>query len=366
MSISGAGDWARLARAVEDARRRASRFADDDWSDLAYRARQEAADVEAWERRRRGRAVRLWVAWLEVRAAALDADDAQLRLAGYLRHPFHRTGDRPSLYFVEAPVPCGDLPPGQREFLDGDYPRAALGHLGDRTPYGPFEHAHVEHYADALTSGRARLLARHGERSEPAPAARGPFPPGIRLQYWRVRQKVLFLAGPGEARIRAEELAGTIVDGSGLPLARVAGVEANDGYASVSDGHWVHPVDSVGPFGATALWDDYDAAEHDAGVPAALAGVLTRAAGQVREAFQRDALDCALPPAAREACSAALRHAAEQARLIAEGRSPAELHRLADDADQLADRLDDEDRCDDAERLRQQAVVYRRLGGAES
>ncbi|MBK1788438.1 hypothetical protein [Prauserella cavernicola] len=366
MSISGAGDRARLARAVEEARVRADRFAPDDWSDLAYRARREVADIEAWERRRSGRAVRLWTARLEVRAAALDEDDAQLRLAGYLRHPFHRTGDRPSLYYVDTPERCGEPAKGERERLDADYPWSALEYLARREPYGPFERAHVDHYADSLTSGRARLLARHGERNEPALVARGPLPPGTRLGYWRVRQRVRFLAGPGEAHPRADELAGTIVDGTGRQVATVTSVEADDGYPSPADGHWVHPADGVGPFGAGALWDDYDAAEHDTGLPGALASVLGRAAEHLRAAFHRDAADCAVPDAAREARSAALRNAAERARSIAEGKPPSELRRLAAEADRLAGHLDDENRGEDAERLRHQAAIYRRLSVAES
>ncbi|MFD2800601.1 hypothetical protein ACFS2C_14485 [Prauserella oleivorans] len=358
MGISGAGDTPWLAQAVEEARRRAEHVAPDDWSEAACRVRQEALDVEEWERRRRGRAVRLWVVHLKVRAAALDVDDARFRLAGYLRHPYHRSGNVPALYSTTGPVACTERAVlGDRDRLVRDYPRPALLCRDDRTPYGAFERAHVADYAAALTAGSRRAAGTPAPRREPV----APLPGGVRLSFWRVRHRVLVLAGPGEAPERAEELASTIVDSEGWPAATVVGIEPDDGHRSPLDGHWVHPVAGVGPFAADALWDDYDAAEHDAGDPAALAAVLDRAARALRGAFDVDAHADSAPPRASEACPAALRHAAEQAHHRAVGTSASELRDLASAADELAGRVADDDREDDAERLRRQAAVYRRL-----
>ncbi|MEU6646079.1 hypothetical protein ABZ863_26515 [Saccharomonospora sp. NPDC046836] len=281
MALSGGGDWSPLSRAVDAARIRAGRFEPGDWSDLACRARQEAVDIEAWERRRHSRTVRLWIAHLEVQAAALDAADAHFRLAGNLRQVHHRTGRQPELSAVDEPARCL-VATGERRRLDADYPRHALACRADREPYGPFERAHVAGYVAALIAGRARLLARHGA---PALAPPGPAPP---LAYWRVRHRVLFLAGPGEAPLRAAELAATIVDGAGQALALIAGLEADDGRPSPADGHWIHPAADLGPFRAVALWDDYDAAEHDPGEPAALAAVLGRAVREVGATFAQE------------------------------------------------------------------------------
>ncbi|PXY19430.1 hypothetical protein [Prauserella muralis] len=386
------GDLAWVAWAVVDARRRARRFAAHDHSTEADRARQELAEVEAWEKRRRGRAVRLWVAYVEVRVAALDAADAHVRLAGYLRHPYHRIGDTPGLYVLGGPEPAADVSEQDWERLRRDYPATALSHRGDREPYGPFERAHVAAYADALsrchhalacgkrphdpqatsvrrvdnaspTTGRARLLAPPGERVEPALAARGPFPGEDALACWRSVHRVHFLSHPVEAaaRGRARELAATIVDGSGAPLGRIVRLEPEDGHPG-EGGHWVHPAEAVGPLAAGALWDDYDAAEHDTGAPAALAGVLGRAAAQVRDTFARDARLHAAPEPPPGAWLSAAERAAEEARREAAGRSPDEVRRLADDADYLADRLDGTGTGDDrdrAEQLRRKAAAYR-------
>lgn len=360
MEISGAGDTPWLAQAVEDTRRRAEQVAPDDWSEPACRIRQEALDVDEWERRRRGRAVRLWVVHLKVRAAALDADDARIRLAGYLRRPYHRIGDIPALYAVTGPVACTERAVlGERHRLIRDYPRQALLCRDDRTPYGAFERAHVADYAAALAAGSRRAAGDLPSRPEPV----APLPHGVRLTFWRVRHRVLVLAGPGEAPERAEELASTIVDSRGLPAATVVGLEPDDGHRSPVDGHWVHPAEGVGPFAADALWDDYDAAEHDAGDPSALATLLDRAARGLRDAFDLDAPSGSAPPRAPEACSAAVRHAAEQAHQCAAGTSANELREPAAAADELARRLGDDDREDDADRLRRQAAVYRRLSG---
>lgn len=361
------GDLAWVEWAVADARQRARRYAAEDLSAEAHLARQEAAEVEAWEERRRGRAVRLWTAELDVRIAALDAEDARCRLAGHLRHPYHRIGDTPGLYTVDQPVALPGAPPLEEwERLEQDYPRGALAHLGDREPYGAFERAHVDDYARALVAGRERLLAAPRAAE---PTARDPIPRHVGLTRWQCSQRVLFLAGPLEtdARTRAGELAATIVDHVGKPLARVAGLEPDDGFPSALDGHWVHPADSVGPFAAVALWDDYDLAEHDDGDPAALAAVLGKAAEQVLDTFAREArLQAA--PAPPGACTTPLERAAEQARHAAAGKSADELRRLADDADYLADRLDDTGSWENVERgeqLRRQASVYRELADGD-
>ncbi|MEU3274269.1 hypothetical protein ABZ639_25795 [Saccharomonospora sp. NPDC006951] len=365
------GDLAWVSLAVAEARRRAGRYARDDLSAKAHRARKEWAEIEEWERRRRGRAVRLWVAHLEIRTAACDAEEARCRLTGYLRRPYHRIGDTPGLYAVEQPVRCHDeVSPEEWLRLKRDYPVGVHEHGTDRTPYGAFEQAHVTSYVAALTTGRARLLAPRGERDEPALVARGPAPAGARLDCWQTRQRVHFLAGPLEssARRRADELAATIVDSEGGPLASVSVLDADDGFASVVDGHWVHPADSVGPFASVALWDDFDAiaGPADVGSTSALAAILGRAAVQVRETFDRDARLHAAPIPPGEARLSGLARAEEEARVSAAGKTDLELVRLADDADYLADRLDsavDWDEIQRAEEFRRQAEVYRELGG---
>ncbi|WP_146225283.1 hypothetical protein [Prauserella marina] len=254
--------------------------------------------------------------------------------------------------------------------LKRDYPIGVDEHRADSTPYGDFERAHVTSYVAALTTGRARLLAPRGERDEPALVARGPASTGARLGCWQSRQRVHFLAGPLEssARRRADELAATIVDSSGDPLARVSELDADDGFASVVDGHWVHPADSVGPFATVALWDDFDAiaGPADVGSASALAAILGRAAAQVRETFDRDARLHAAPVPPGDARLAGLAMVEEKARAAAAGKSELELVRLADDADYLADRLDGTVDWDDlrrAEEFRRQAEVYRELAG---
>lgn len=292
MALSGASDWTPLACAVTDTRERAGRYAPSDRREEAEAARREAGYVEAWEARRNGRFVRLWVLRVRVEVAALDWTDARWRLCGYLRRPYHRVGDAPVLYALGRPT----LREGSVAGVDVDYPLEALDHRQDRAPFGAFERAHVDQYVRALRAARARALIPAERPDWPECAAPGEghwlarsgVPDHVRLGLWRCCHQVLFLAGPGEAESRAQELASTIVSHTGCPLGVVAALEPDDGHAA-ADGRWVHPACTLGPARVAALWDDYDLAQHDVGETAALADVYAYAAERVRMSFERDA-----------------------------------------------------------------------------
>jgi hypothetical protein len=277
--VSGAGDRAPLAAAVDRVREWAGRFPDSDESREARRARRLLAAVEAWEARRRRRCVRLWTAVVEVRATAVDAGDARYRLSGRLHRPCHRTGETAVLVTTEEPGPC---PLGMAGHAAG-YSRRAWRHRHDRSAFGEWERAHVDAYVRALLAGQARVTSRAGGGTEPVPVACGPVPLDGELGLWRVRHRVLFLAGPGESGVRAAELAATVVDHAGRRLARVVGLEPDDEHST--DGSSLHPACVLGASRIAALWDDYDAAEHDAGDAAALATVLGAAAERLRSSF---------------------------------------------------------------------------------
>ncbi|WP_298181565.1 hypothetical protein [Saccharomonospora sp.] len=265
----------------------------------AQRARRDAMEVEHWEALRRGRYVRLWTVYLDVWAAALDACDAAYRLVRYVRQPHHRVGDLPILRSTGVPELCGTADNGVGGSVGegagegaGDvvatYPCDALAYRRDRTPFGALERVHVATYVRALAAARDRLL---GSSTMCSPGPRGAdghgAPPGAAdsaLRLWRVRHRVLCLAGPGEAGARAAELAATVVDDVGAPAAEVVAVRADDGYVD-GEGRRVHPVLTLDPRAVSALWADYDAAEADVGQPSAIADVVARAAVHVWSAF---------------------------------------------------------------------------------
>lgn len=241
-------------------------------------ARRAATDLEAWEARRRGRCVRLWAASLEVRVPALDRDDARWRLTGFLYRPRHRIDEAAVLCSTGKPQPDSDDGSGS---VGDRYPWEALRYRHDRAPFGLFEQAHVDSYLRALAAGRAHALTCSGIPARRIPCPGNSAPSDPRLSTWWVRHRVLFLAGPGEAPARAAELAATIVNYRGTPLAQVVGLTPEDGSPG-AEGRWIHPVCALGQDRVEALWDDYDAAESDAGEPQALAGILARAATHIR------------------------------------------------------------------------------------
>ncbi|OQO92049.1 hypothetical protein B1813_07200 [Saccharomonospora piscinae] len=253
----------------------------------ARQFRLDVEDVEHWEHRRRGRHARLWVVSLVVHAAARDADDAALRLTRYVRQPQHRIGDVPILRASGLPEPGAAGSPTT-------YPGGAVAHH-DPAPYGALERAHVAAYVQALAAARLRWmsdcatapLSRLSRLSRLSPVTEDDAPVYVRdssLTLWRVRHRVLCLAGPGEAQARAAELAATVVDDAGVQAAEVTRLRADDGYVDV-EGWRVHPALTLAPRATTALWDDYDRTESDAGQPAAVAEVLGRAAVSVWKAF---------------------------------------------------------------------------------
>lgn len=281
VAVSGAGDDAPLAEAVEDCRRRVGLREPDGGAEVGA-VRRESADIEWWEARRRGRFVRLWAAVLEVRVTALDAADACLQLTGLLRRPRHRVEHAMRLCRTGQPEPCGD----HHSDRVTTYPCQALAHRGDRSPHGPFERAHADAYIRALMAGRARALAA-ADLPVAAMSSDGALSAEVRWRPWRVRHYVRFLAGPGEAPARAAELAATVVDDAGFPLADVVALTPDDGHPGAG-GRWTHPACALGRVRAVALWDDYDAAESDIGDPAALAALLTRAADRLRKHYGLD------------------------------------------------------------------------------
>ncbi len=276
-------DHTPLTVAVLDARLRALECATGS-GPAAARVKREAVEVERWESRRRRRHVRLWVVCLEVRAAACDAVEAGFRLSRYTRRPHHRIGDVPVLRHTGVPEPdaTGDDEPVA-------YPSGARAFRHDRTPFGELERAHVAAYVQGLALARARLLGSSGAAGsvrvgeESSPRAGDP-----ELRLWRVRHRVLCLAGPGEAPARAAELAATVVDDAGRTAARVVDLRADDGYVD-GGGRRVHPAAMLRPHAAKSLWDDYDAVEADLGQPSVVADVLGRAAVTVWKTFADEA-----------------------------------------------------------------------------
>ncbi|OLT40355.1 hypothetical protein BJF85_25040 [Saccharomonospora sp. CUA-673] len=256
-----------------------------DWSEQACRIRQEALDVEVWERRRRGRPIRLWSAQFVVRSAGIDADDALFRLA-CLAHPYHRIGDTPRLYSIAGPVRWPPLD-DDGTVTDADarvmaellrmYPVAAPA---EGSPHGGPD-PEVVAQVHATDHAAALDLAGRGVRRMVAP---GLIPAG--LGCWQVRQRVLFLAGPGDAGERAAELAATVVDARGATAATVLSVQTEEGRRDPVDGRPVHPAYDLGPFGVEALWDDVDADPRPPGDPEVLSGLLLRAAADIRERYE--------------------------------------------------------------------------------
>lgn len=283
--LSGAGDQSPLADAVEEAQ--ASVLSSGRCAGVGFTADAISA-VQAWETRRRGRCVRLWRVFLEVHGFAMDLDDARWRLAGFLHFPRHRVDEGTRLCSTGHPeiVVDHEKPP-----VVDEYPREALRHRDDRTSSGPCRRAHVAAYVRALQAARARALDPLPRCPDPGPEDIGAADPQVRL--WRVRHVVLFLAGPGEAPTRAAEIAATIVNHRGSSLARVSGLEPEDGTPDGLGGR-IHPACSLTSSQTTALWNDYDAAEGDTGDPEALAQLLSQVAarlqGVVHNGEERSAL----------------------------------------------------------------------------
>ncbi|WP_052583860.1 hypothetical protein [Saccharomonospora iraqiensis] len=251
-------------------------------------ATEDSPALREWEKRRRGRCVRLWLGTVRVRAVAHDVEEARYRLTRYVRIPCHRTGYVPALRATDTPrpLPAEEWPEGE------DYPREAEARWYDRAPHGRLERAHAAGYVRALTAARCRALgitvpavSRESVRAQRRGASRTP---GDGLSGWTVSHRVLFLAGPGEAPARARELAATVVDDAGRTAGEVVGLRADDG-AEASGGRYLHPAETVTDEAITALWDDYDAAEDDPGEPAALARVLGLAAVHTWRRFRAGA-----------------------------------------------------------------------------
>lgn len=169
--------------------------------------------------------IRQWTVTLEIRTAANDVSEACLRLA--LRHPYHGTGDTPVLYTAGPVTPYPSvLTVDERCHLELDYPRGVLPHLHDRGPRGPFERAHVADYVQSLQLAHQRAVDPVDPSVERRFAIRRRLRQEVRLEVWRMRYRVRFLAGRdgASARARASELAATVVDYAGRPLAKVAGL----------------------------------------------------------------------------------------------------------------------------------------------
>jgi hypothetical protein len=372
---------------------------DDEWSFEARQARDDARRLAAWKERQRGRSVRLWTADIEVRAAALDAQDAWWRLAVYMRYPCHRI--RTALLHHPADLelsglnqqPAADDPdrdrelelaavvePAERVRLELDYPRAELPRPARWEAYGPSQRADVAEYAAALRHGAGRLLGELSEAEEAALAARPPLPPGTVLGVWRAVHQATFLAGEDEAsaRARAQELAATIVDWAGRPLGRVLRVAPDDGFRSARDGRWLHPAETSSWETLEDLWADHEAGERTVGDPAALAGVLRRAAEDLEREFTNaiaahvhwDIVSHQQPDGSRTLSSPAELEAVDrEVEEEAAGKSRADLLRLADEADYLADRVYGKSVQNDAEfkrveRFQQRAKAFRQLAAA--
>ncbi|MFI5752457.1 hypothetical protein ACIBBE_42925 [Streptomyces sp. NPDC051644] len=371
------------ALGVADAKKHADSFADkDDWDWDTRRARQEWREVQWWEQMRAGREIRIWNAVIETRAAALDADDAWHRLSLYLRSPIHRGGDEPLLHMtweIDSPVPVeerrrelapidpGDLTEDERWRLEADYPRRVFPHIATRgVHYGAWEQAHVADYCETL-AWAARMIEQGRGLTEDdlqrwsaeLDAERGPLPDDVKPTYWRAHFRVEFLAGyaSSSARERAEELAATVVDYAGRPIGHVVdgSVEPEDGFRNAIDGRWMHPAASgIGELSRRALWKDYAevearaAAGEPVGSRPVLRDMYRLAAEQLRETFARStgeytAHEAKLhtqPDGARTyTAPGTMRIITANARQEAAGRTPAELRKMAEDADHMARRV---------------------------
>ncbi|MFE5518340.1 hypothetical protein ACFQ9Q_11510 [Streptomyces virginiae] len=305
-----------------------------------------------------------------------------------MRSPIHRCGDQPLLHQtweigggytsweeVEergyrrelAPLAPDDLTEDERRRLEADYPREVFPHLGIRgAHYGAWEQGHVADYCQTLD--RAALMIEQGrglteddlrQWAATLDAERGPLPDGVTLTYWRAHFRVEFLAGYDEAsaRQRAEELAATVVDYAGRPIGRVVdgSVEPEDGFRNAIDGRWMHPAASgMGELGRRALWEDYAEVEArtTAGEPVGSRPVLRdmyrRAADQLRESFTRSTGEYTAheeklntqPDGPRTYTSPGMmRLVTANARAAAEGKTPSELRKMAEDADHMARRV---------------------------
>ncbi|MFJ7023518.1 MULTISPECIES: hypothetical protein [unclassified Streptomyces] len=377
------------ALGVADAEQYAASFADkDDWDWDARRARQQWQEVQHWEEMRAGREIRIWHAVIETRAAALDGDDAWHRLSLYMRSPVHRGGDKPLLHMtweigdgdaawqeVEErgyrreldPLDPADLTEDERRRLEADYPRSVFAHTATRGElYGPWEQAHVADYCQTLD--RAAQMIEQGRGLSEADlqrwaaeldAERGSLPDGVTLTYWRAHYRVQFLAGYDEAsaRERAEELAATVVDYAGRPIGRVVdgSLKPDDGFRHAGDGRWLHPA-AFNSDGLTAqdLWEDYTevearaAAGEPVGSRPVLRDLYRLAAEQLRESFARSTSEHTAheaklhtqPDGTRTyTAPGTMRIITANARQEAAGKTPAELRKMAEDADYMARRV---------------------------
>ncbi|GHJ98150.1 hypothetical protein SNE510_76690 [Streptomyces sp. NE5-10] len=353
-----------LALGVANERKRAAKHAGDDWSWEARTAQNRMWELEAWEKRRAGRNVRIWSAVIEVKTSALDADDAWHRLVLYTRHPYHRIsgGLLHSTWEIEgagddehghprtyAPIDPAALTDEERARLDADYPRI-LQHLDTRgEKYGPWEQAQVQHYVQSLR----RAAIRHPESSP------GSLPRGLELTYWRAHYRVEFLAGMDEASAlpRAEELAATIVDHTGRPVGTVVAgsIRADDGFHNHVDGMWNHPAaDTMGSLTRQHLWQDYEdvlagaEAGRPVGSPQALAAICARAADELAAHYgehlsgmaEHEAKLHTQPDGSRTYTTPSrMQQVIAQARETAAGKSPAELREMAEHAEYMARRV---------------------------
>ncbi|MFJ6722238.1 hypothetical protein [Streptomyces sp. NPDC091259] len=401
------------ALGVADAKKYAESFADkDDWDWDTRRARQDWDEVQWWEETRAGRELRIWNAVIETRAAALDADDAWHRLSLYMRSPIHRRSDQllHSTWEIGdatdeevqergyrrelAPLAPGDLTEDERWRLEADYPREVFPHIGTRGEhYGAWEQVHVADYCQTLD--RAALMIEQGRElteddlrqwAAALDAERGPLPDGVTLTYWRTHFRVEFLAGYDEAsaRRRAEELAATVVDYAGRPIGRVVDgtLEPDDGFRHATDGRWLHPAAfNSGGLTAKALWEDYaevearTAAGEPVGSRPVLRDMYRLAANQLREAFARctgnntaheEKLNTQPDGTRTYTSPGRMRLVTANARAAAEGKTPAELRKMAEDADYMARRVygkvvDSDEDVRRVEATEQRAKVWAKL-----
>lgn len=389
------------ARMLDDARARAARLAEDDTSREADRIRQAAVEIEHWEQHRAGRPVRLWAVYVDVYAAAVDEDEARRRLTSYQRGLFHYAPGIPApawpLYLAEPEpltderdvevleVPADELAGQQREQLVADYPPHAW-QLPPRQPdelYGKHDQAHLDDFLAAMRLAHTRLTSGIDSAMASALlAVRGTLPGDAPLRFFRCQRRTQVLAGPDEAsaRARGEQLAATVVDHLGRPAGRLAAVEAEDGFASAVDGHWVHPAEDSYGETVDGLWADYDAYQECGDHQAAQAETMRRGAELVRGLWDSHRAELRdyqhklhIQPDGRRTLSTPAEFAAVEQQVVTDATekqlTATELTRLADEAEYLADRVygkavDTDGDVRLIERTHHRAVVLRRLAAA--